>query len=341
MYQECPMTSSLTFDAQLCRAIVDSALVRLTQLYVFPDRAAAIDRAIRQRLEQGAYDAITTGTELQDTLTMHIRQIHDDRHLRLAYYDEAQPARDNAYTDPAWLANYWQEAALDNYGVYKIERLAGNVGYLDLRSIDEAEYTAETIAAAMAVLNNTSALIIDLRQNCGGANSGVTFFCSYFVGAEPVHLNDVYLRPDNRTQQYWTAAYVPGKRYDDKPVFALTSARTFSGGEEIAYDLQALKRAVIVGETTFGGAHPVDVYQLHPHFDIRVPTARSINPITGTNWEGRGVTPDIAVPQAEALRTAYREALNQIIVQEKADTSGPTRKIIAEARTAQQAMETA
>ena len=335
------MPFSPTLDAQLCQAVVTAALIRLTEFYVFPDRAEAIDHAIRQRLEHGEYDAMTTGKELQDTFTAHVRQLYNDRHLRLVYYDEAQPARDNAYTDPAWLANYWHAAALDNYGVYKIERLAGNVGYLDLRSIDEAEYTAETLAAAMAVLSNTSALIIDLRQNSGGANSGVAFFCSYFFPAEPVHLNDVYSRPDDRTQQFWTAAYLPGKRYLDKPVFVLTSTRTFSGGEEIAYDLQALRRAVIVGETTRGGAHPVDVYQIHPHFDIRVPTARAINPITSTNWEGNGVAPDIATPQADALRVAYREALTHIIAQEQPDTPGPDRTMIAEARTAQQAFESA
>jgi C-terminal processing protease CtpA/Prc len=328
------MPFPLAFNAQLCRQIVAAALTRLTQYYVFPEHAEEIEQAIRTRLEQGEYDAIATGKELQDTFTTHVRQVHNDRHLRLVYYAEAQPPRNNAYSDPAWLANYWQEAALDNYGVYKVERLSGNVGYLDLRAIDEAEYTAETIAAAMAVLSNTSALILDLRQNTGGANSGVAFLCSYFVSAEPVHLNDVYSRPDNHTQQFWTSAYVPGKRYLDNPVYVLTSARTFSGGEEIAYDLQALKRAVVVGETTVGGAHPVDVYQIHPHFDIRVPTARAINPITGTNWEGSGVTPDIAVPQADALRLAYREALKHILAQEQPDTPEHLRTIIAEARAA-------
>jgi hypothetical protein len=141
------MTSALTLNAQMCREVVAAALLRLTQYYVFPDRAEEIEQAIRTRLEQGEYDAIATGKELQDTFTTHVRQVYNDRHLRLVYHAEAQPARDNAYSDPAWLAHYWQEAALDNYGVYKVERLPGNVGYLDLRAIDEAECTAETIAA--------------------------------------------------------------------------------------------------------------------------------------------------------------------------------------------------
>jgi C-terminal processing protease CtpA/Prc len=334
------MTSPLTFDAPLCLAVVEAALARLTQFYVFPDVAAAMERAVRRRIEQGAYDTITTGEALQATLTADLRRVNDDRHLRLVYHAAAQPARDNVYTDPAWLADYWRAAALDNYGVYKVERLPGNVGLLDLRAIDEAEYTAEAIAAALAVLSNTSALILDLRSNNGGESSGVAFLCSYFVPANPVHLNDVYSRPDNRTQQYWTSAYLPGKRYLEKPVFVLTSSRTFSGAEEIAYNLQALKRATIVGETTFGGAHPVDVYQIHPHFDIRVPVARSINPITGTNWEGTGVKPDIPAAKEEALRVAYREALRQIIDQGSEETTEPIVNLVAEARDALQALET-
>jgi C-terminal processing protease CtpA/Prc len=330
------MASPFILESRLCRDIIDTALDRLTRFYVFPDVAAAMDADIRGRMQRGEYDTIATGEELRDTITAHLRLINDDRRLRLVYHAEAQPPRDNAYDDPAWLVNYWREAKLNNYGVYKVERLPGNVGYLDLRSIDEAEYTAETIAAAMALLSNTSALIIDLRQNNGGAPSGVAFFCSYFVAAEPVHLNDVYSRPDNTTQQFWSAAYVPGKRYLNKPVFVLTSSRTFSGAEEIAYNLQALKRATIVGEKTRGGAHPVDVYQIHPHFDLRVPTARSINPITGTNWEGVGVAPDIPVTEVEALQTAYREALTQIM-----NTPEPHPTMVSEAREALQTINSA
>lgn len=332
------MTASLRLDAQTCRAIVEAALSRLTACYVFPDRASAIEQAVRQQLTQGAYDHITAGADLQALLTAQMRAVQDDRHLRLVYYDEAQPPRDNAYTDSDWLAAYWREAARDNYGVYTVERLAGNVGYLDLRSIDEAEYTAPTLAAAMALLAHTSALLIDLRANSGGASSGVAFFCSYFVGQEPVHLNDMYSRPDNRTQQFWSSAYVPGQRYLDKPVYVLTSTKTFSGGEEIAYNLQALKRAVIVGEKTMGGAHPVEMYQLHSHFDLRVPTARAINPITGTNWEGVGVQPDIGVEAAEARNRAYIHALASILEQQQSEPSDRAQALVDEVRAAQDAI---
>ncbi|HYF63913.1 MAG TPA: S41 family peptidase, partial [Herpetosiphonaceae bacterium] len=161
----------------------------------------------------------------------------------------------------------------------------------------------------MRFVGHTFGLILDLRQNTGGASTGVAFLCSYLFPPEPVHLNDIYYREGERVQQYWTLPALPGPRYGPGPVYVLTSRRTFSAGEELAYNLQSLGRATVVGEVTAGGANPVDVYQVHPHFAIRVPTCRAINPITRTNWEGVGVQPDLAVAAGDALDAAYREAL--------------------------------
>jgi CubicO group peptidase (beta-lactamase class C family) len=198
-----------------------------------------------------------------------------------------------------------------NFGFEKIERLGGNVGYLDLRAFESPDSAAETAAAAMAFLANTDALIFDLRQNGGGDPAMVAFLCSYLFD-QRTHLNDLYSRPDNRTEEFWTRDDVPGKRYGDKPVFVLTSSRTFSGAEEFSYNLKSLKRATIVGETTGGGAHPVNPRRLGKDFLITVPFARAINPITKTNWEGTGVKPDVDVPAAQALKVAHLLAIRAI-----------------------------
>ena len=131
---------------------------------------------------------------------------------------------------------------------------------------------------------------------------------STYLFDEPTHLNDIWERKDNSTQQYWTLPYVPGKRLNDKPVYVLTSKLTFSGAEEFSYNLKNLKRATIVGETTGGGAHPVAGHRVDDHFMIGVPFARAINPISKTNWEGTGVEPDVKVPAVEALTTAEKLA---------------------------------
>jgi C-terminal processing protease CtpA/Prc len=109
---------------------------------------------------------------------------------------------------------------------------------------------------------------------------------------------------------------VPGTRYLDRPVYVLTSSETFSGGEDLGYTLQALGRAEVIGETTGGGAHPTRGFPVSAAVHIAIPYARSINPVTGTNWEGTGVVPDVAVPQVQALDAAYRRALQHVLAQD-------------------------
>jgi C-terminal processing protease CtpA/Prc len=213
--------------------------------------------------------------------------------------------------------------AAGNFGFEKLERLEGNVGYIDLRGFAPAEMAGESAAAAMNFLTNTDALIIDLRKNGGGDPSMVALLCSYLFSPEPVHLNDLYFRPDDSTHQWWTFPYVPGKRYEDKPVYLLTSQRTFSAEEEFTYNLKNLKRVTIVGETTGGGAHPGGGRPLDDHFGMFVPTGRAINPITKTNWEGTGVPPDVAVPADAALKTAHLAALRKIAEDFETKKTGP------------------
>src|SRR3712207_5270924 len=167
----------------------------------------------------------------------------------------------------------------------------------------------------MTKLHDTGALIFDITNNTGGDPEMVALLCSYLFGPEPVHLNDIHWRSgDNfEVEEFWTHPEVADKRYgEDKPVYVLTSDRTFSGAEAFAYDLQALKRATIVGETTRGGANPARPFELAAEFTVSIPTGAAVNPITKTNWEGTGVKPDIAVPEEKALETAKNAALEKI-----------------------------
>ena len=199
----------------------------------------------------------------------------------------------------------------NNFGFQEIKILDGNVGYLNLRGFIPAEVGGDTAIAAMNFLSNTDAIIFDLRQNGGGDPSMVQLISSYLFD-EPAHLTDIYYRPTDLTTQSWTLPYVPGKRSPDTPVYILTSSRTFSAAEEFSYNLKNLKRATIVGETTGGGAHPGGTVDATDRYQVWLPSGRAINPITKTNWEGTGVSPHIAVTQAEALTTAHIDALKKL-----------------------------
>jgi C-terminal processing protease CtpA/Prc len=205
-------------------------------------------------------------------------------------------------------------AQKNNASYRRVERLAGNVGYLELDNFAHSDLAAGPAAAAMTFLANTDALIIDLRRNGGGSPQGVALLCSYFFDADkPVLLNTMYWRRGDRTEEFWTLKDLAGPRYVGKDLYVLTSSRTFSGAEECAYNFQCLKRGTIVGETTGGGAHPGGTRPINDHFMMFVPTGRAINPITKTNWEGVGVKPDIDVPADKALDTAHQRAVEKLM----------------------------
>ncbi len=206
-----------------------------------------------------------------------------------------------------------QMGRLDNFGIHRVERLAGNIGYLDLRRFPIPANAGPAIAAAMELVAGTYALIIDLRRNGGGSPEGVVFWCSYLLTEQPTHLSDIFHADTGETRQFWALPYVPGTRYVDRPVYVLTSSHTFSGGEDFCYTLQALGRAQVVGETTGGGAHPTRSFRISPAVHIAIPFARSINPVTGTNWQGTGVVPDVAVPAEQVYDVAYGLALRHVL----------------------------
>jgi hypothetical protein len=305
-----------TIDGDTRRQVVENTVAALHKYYVFPEVAEIMGEKLRTALTAGDYDDQATPAALCERLTTDLQAVSHDRHLKVRYSSEARPLdlpeeEDFAAQTALWMA----EARSVNFGFYRVERLDGNVGYLDLRDFWDAEYpgAGETAVGAMNLLAHTDALIIDLRKNRGGAPTMVALLSSFLFKAEPVHLSSFHERESDTTTQSWTLPYVPGPRTPDKPVYLLTSNRTSSAGEEFVYNLKNLKRATIVGETTEGSANPGRDFPVSPHFQVFVPTGRPINPITATNWEGTGVEPDIQVPQADALNEAYRLALGEVI----------------------------
>jgi retinol-binding protein 3 len=302
----------LSIDSESQASLVNVLSKELNEGYVFAETAKKMETDIKGRLKNKEYDAITSSRAFAERLTADLQAISRDKHLRVRFSYETLPARrDRREPTAEEIARNQSFMKRVNYGFDRAERMDGNIGYIELRGFFDPEGGAATVAAAMSMIANTDALIFDLRQNGGGDPRMVALVCSYLFGDKRVHLNDLYFRPADKTEEFWTNPSVPGKKFVDKDVYVLTSSRTFSGGEEFANNLKVLKRATIVGETTGGGANPGGMVRLNDHFGVFVPTGRAINPITKTNWEGTGVEPDVKVPKDHALKTAYLMALKK------------------------------
>jgi retinol-binding protein 3 len=289
-------------------AVVKELSKALRDRYVFPDVGAQAAQKIERQAAAGAYASMGR-PQLAEALTRDLQEVAHDKHLRVG----ARPPRpQGAVTTPEQReAEQRRQMAHDNFGVQKVEILPGNVGYLDLRFFPPASAGGATAIAAMNLLGNASAVIVDLRHNGGGDPTQIQLISSYFFD-KPTHLNSLYWREGDRTQQFWTLDYVPGQRMAGAPVFVLTSGTTFSGGEEFANNLKMLKRGTIVGETTGGGANPGEGIDLPGDMGAFIPTGRAVNPVSGGNWEGTGVEPDVKVAAEDALNVAYGAALEKV-----------------------------
>ncbi|HEY3765942.1 MAG TPA: S41 family peptidase [Gaiellales bacterium] len=288
-------------------ALIETLIERLRESYPFPDRAAHAASRLRTGLADGSYD-MPLGPDLCERISADLLAACDDKHLRLLWHESIEESQDEA-TLVAGMAELFR---LENHGLRRVERLPENLGLIELTVIPPAASAGPAIAAAMRLVEHTQGLILDARAARGGSPDGVAFLCSFLFPDGDVHLGDIVEGPAGPARQYWTSAHVPAPRYLDRPVYVLTSASTFSGGEELAYNLQALRRATVVGEVTRGGAHPSEVVSLSEHVELRLPVARAVNPITGGNWEGVGVQPDMLTTAADALDVARRAARERI-----------------------------
>jgi len=301
---------NIKIDAATRARVIDGVVANLNEFYVYAESAKKMEEALRERQKKGAYDAVTDGEKFATMLTDDLQQVSHDKHLHVMFSPEVLPKGEPKRT-PDDEARMRTELERDNCAFEEVERLPSNIGYLKFNAFLDPAICGPTAVAAMNFLGNVDAIIFDLRHNGGGDPKMIAFISTYLFD-EPTHLNDLYDRKKDSTTQYWTLPYVPGKRLPGKPVFVLTSKRTFSGAEEFSYNLKSLKRATIIGETTGGGAHPVSGHRVDDHFRIGVPFAKAVNPISKTNWEGTGVEPDVKVPASEALDVAKKMAAEQI-----------------------------
>ena len=310
-------------------AIIDWVCLKMNEIYVFPDVAKKMEEHIRTKLKNGDYDKISSPRDFARQLRSDLVEISHDRHFNVVYAPE--PSLRFKRPDPEEEKKREEQRICQleyaNYHFKKVERMDGNVGYLRFDGFADTLYAGDTAVAALQFLKHCDAVIIDLRFNGGGGADMIQLILSYFF-KERTHINSWYIRRLDRTDQSWTSTYVPGQKLLDTDLYLLTSRRTFSAAEEFIYDLKNLERATLVGETTGGGGHMV-TFERNDELKIefKIPFNRAINPISGDNWEARGIEPDVKCPPEEAFERTYVLALEKI--REKASPEGDKKQWLA------------
>ncbi|GAA0442202.1 S41 family peptidase [Streptomyces stramineus] len=288
--------------------VINETARLLVEHYVFPEIAEQLTALLQRRLNEGAYD-VDGAEDLARLVTADLQSVNGDRHLSLKHYADPVPPEQGAATLAAMRRDF--DTSLG--GAPRMELLDGGVAVVELAPmLFPLEWAAEPLSAALTLASRAQALIVDLRSNRGGDPDTVAFVCSYLLDKR-THLNTMHWRDGERREQSWSLPHVPGARFgSSKPLYVLSSNNTFSAAEELAYDLQQLGRAVVVGERTRGGAHPRKGWTVHPHLEAAIPVGRAINPVSGTNWEGTGVQPDIPCAAADSLDRAHAMALARL-----------------------------
>jgi len=299
-----------TFDQA---EIIDSVTSLFRARYVYPEMAIKMDSVVRTNFAAGKYAVDSTLDIFLESLKNDLREISHDRHVWVQSIPE-----NRWYVLEGDTATREQIAAMqaNNFGWRELNYLQGGVGYINVVVFEDTAYAARTAEAALSFMANCRALIIDLRQHHGGDENMQIFACSYFF-KQPTQLSSLYWTYLDSTAPAWTLARVGGTPLYDKELYLLTSRATASGAEAFAYNLKNYGRATIVGETTAGAAHWTDYHEF-PGLNVLVdiPVARPIHPLTGTSWEGTGVTPDIEVPADQALDRAYLATLEKLAANE-------------------------
>lgn len=316
--------------AEIKKQTIDDLSALLPERYAYKETGQKLQQLLQQNLRAGKYDSYTSPLEFSIAVTNDLRSLRSDRHLALNYSPQTQPANTVANT-PAQPPSPEEQAKRAsafnrqmNFGFKKAQFFNGNIGYLKLDYFDSyLDYSSPVADASMAFFKNSDALIIDLRENGGGSGQMVNYIAGFFFKDRTL-AGSSYNRLTDTTAEEFITPQPKEKQLPDMDLYILTSKSTVSAAEALAYNLKYLREAKVIGETSAGAANPGRVTRLNSLFTAFIPNRHGMNVVTGTNWEGTGVSVDIACPAEDALRIARIEALKKL--QQKATTPLQQRK---------------
>lgn len=277
--REISRADNLRFQTEF-EASVKTIAKLIEENYVFPDRGKKIAKDFMSEHARGKFKTAKNWKEFAQSATEVLRAVSGDRHL-FVRYDPAQVKELNVSPKPDGNADgensffYGAKAREKNYGFREIKVLDGNIGYLKLSEINISEKSLPVLIAAMRFVENTKALIINLRDNGGGGGEIGSVLETFFLPKNTPLLE--FRSRSGTTETAKTVAWLTEKKYEN-PLYIIVNKKTGSAAEAFAYALQAKKRAVIVGQASSGAAHMSSWYPVNDFIYVSVSTAAPVLP---------------------------------------------------------------
>lgn len=288
----------------------ESILQKVNELiqahYVFPEKAKQLTAALNDRLKEGHYNKFNKHQGFTDELSKDIRKLSNDYHFALNYTSK------NNVSEKDRKKNWAQHQRFYNYGFSKLEILEGNIGYLKLDFIAEAN--RKMVKRVFQFFEHTNGMIIDLRDNSGGMREMVALLSTYFLKGKST-IAIVESKQYNKlkaSKKIKTFSFIRKRRFTEIPLCLLINENTFSSAEFLAYTLQKANRAQIIGQTTGGGAHSIKRFVVMDSLMLAIPVENVISTYTQSNWESIGVTPDLQTSVVNTLVVGQIETLKKM-----------------------------
>ncbi len=280
--------------------------------YVFPEMRPRIIERLEASQRAGDYDT-DDAVQFADRITRDLREVSDDRHLSLRVDPTAYAAAKSEPQSAAGEDAYYRRLAeRSNHGLGEMKILPGNLRYLRVTGFHWInDQTGAAYDAAMRFLRGGDAIVIDVRNNGGGSHGAVRYLVSHFMDPDVLELS--FLEGSKPPSQSRTLEYLPAGRLKGKPLYVLINGQTASAAEAFAYDVQQFHLGQLVGAKTVGAANNNKLLPIAPHFILSVSYGRPQHAVSGGNWEGSGVAPDVDTPPEQALEKAQELALQRLL----------------------------
>lgn len=305
-------------------AVAEKYAALLDRDYVYPETGRKYAAALRAGIKAGRYKTLS-GEALARAIDTDIDAVAPDGHLRLRIPEEARPsgaAGSGGGGGPA-PGPRPQKVPIEQAGW-----IAPGIAFVRFNVFPNDPGVTAQAAKFMADHADAKAIIFDIRSHGGGGLDQMDVIFPWIFGKEtrlvtmatrasvdaeggsPISsiasLRMVKGDPAMVTREHWVTPNAD-KRLRDAKIYVLTSGATGSAAEHFSLAMKHTGRGVLVGSATGGANHFGRGDDLGGGYGAFIPVGRTYDPVTGKDWEGDGVQPDIAVAPADALVRALTE----------------------------------